>query len=549
MDQKQGITMNMAGSICAIYVIASLFICSVQAGAIRRTDLQEGAELLPNPRFVDQAAGWLLREALPDPMAHHGSSDGVSLSGGKPGEGALPYVGIKIEAAPCDHVLRLTLYLKADSKGQSILVNSFGYDEKNGTTASSSISFALQKGRWKLISTDLLLPLGTRKLTIWVINGTPHPVLVSDAHLNVGKYKKAILHDLNGPGVIRAMAQAAVRPTKPGQIGTVTFPIPGLYRDQIPLTFQVRAQPANALKSYRRKRRPDGINWVCEVTVAPPEAGAIVQWEGLVLAEGHEEAPPPRATRPEAPAEAAAWTRSTACVQSADPSIRRKAAELAKGADDIEAYVRRVIAFTASNRGTGAPFDALDARRALACGGSCTNRANLAVALLRAHGIPARSVSHLPTWAPKLYEHWLVEYWHPGAGWVRVEATLNQFQPPPWRIAVLAVSSPDDEDKAFDPVHLRYVMPGAAYLSVCELSPELVAADLFSDDATNQAACEMRLTGTQEELDALFSTAKQAFTHLVEQEKTGRISDDRVAHVMAGLQSGKASDLTAVLPH
>jgi transglutaminase-like putative cysteine protease len=352
---------------------------------------------------------------------------------------------------------------------------------------------------------------------------------------------------LNGPGVIRAMAQAPVRVEKPGTTGMVTFPIPGTYREQVPLSFTVQTQPPSALRSFRWVLRPDGINWLCEVTVAPPAKGAIVKWESYVLVGARKDGPMSIGLKPEVPPEAAAWTHSTACVQSDDPAIRAKAEELAKGAHGIASYVKRVIAFTSTNQGKGAPFDRLDARRALDNGGSCTSRANLAAALLRAHGIPARTLSHLPAWAPKLYEHWLVEYWHPDMGWVWAESTLNIFRPQPWTLVVLNVANPEDENKAFDPIHLRYIMPGAAYLSGCELSKELFPADLFPDDATNQAVSIAPITGSDAELADLFAAAKTAHAAMAKAATAGQLHAAPDAKLLAAIRSGKATAITTLL--
>jgi hypothetical protein len=352
---------------------------------------------------------------------------------------------------------------------------------------------------------------------------------------------------LNGTGVIRAMAQAAVRVEKPGGTGVVTFPIPGTYREQVPLSFTVRTQPPTALLGWRWRLRPDGINWLCEVTVAPPKNGAIVKWESYVLVGERQNGPLALGLKPEAPPEAVAWTRSTACVQSDDPAIKAKAQELAKGTHGVAAYVKRVIAFTAANQGTGAPFDRLDARRGLDCGGSCTNRANLAAALLRAHGIPARTLSHLPAWAPKLYEHWLIEYWHPDMGWIWAESTLGLFRPQPWTLVVLNVANPEDEDKAFDPIHLRYIMPGAAYQSGCELSKELFAADLFPDDATNQAVSIARTEGSAAEIAALFTAAQKAHEAMAKAAVAGHLQAAPDQKLLAAIRSGKAAALTTAL--
>jgi hypothetical protein len=237
--------------------------------------------------------------------------------------------------------------------------------------------------------------------------------------------------------------------------------------------------------------------------------------------------------------------------QSDDPAIRDKAKELAEGTEGVEPYARRVIEFTAHDQGKdGVAFDALDARKGLDCGGSCTSRANLAAALLRARGIPARTVAHLPTWSGPLYEHWLVEYRHPGAGWVWLESSLGQFRPRPCTLVVLGVANPEDEDRAFDPLQTRQVMPGAPHLSVHVGSEPLHPApqlDLRIGGAGNVATIETRLSGTEAELANLFSVARGAFETLVRECETGLADAARAESVRNARRSKKATNLEALL--
>jgi len=294
-------------------------------------------------------------------------------------------------------------------------------------------------------------------------------------------------HMLQGAGVIRASAATSVRQREEGVPGVVTFPIPGTHRNQVPLTFTVTSTPADAIKSWRWLKRDDGLNWLCEVTVDAPAEGATIRWVCDVLVMDTPDIPLPRADKPEALPSTSVWLRSTRCVQSDDPKIVEQARKLGEDCSGVEQYVQRVLRFTSSNRGQepGAAFTTLDASKGLACGGSCTSRANLAAALLRAHGIPARTVAHLPTWAPMLYEHWLVEYWHPGAGWVWIEPTMGQMQPKDWSLVVINVANPDDEDLSFDPVISHSgVMLGAPHLAVHKHSPELLT--VFRMDAANE---------------------------------------------------------------
>lgn len=353
---------------------------------------------------------------------------------------------------------------------------------------------------------------------------------------------------LQGPGVIHLAMQAPVKAFGANQTGTVTIPMPGLYHDQVPLDFHLTALPQNALRGYTFMRRSDGLNWVCQVVVTPPKRGMLLRWTSDVLVFERPSASLPKVPLPSSAPPGNAWTQATACVQSGDPAIRAKARELAQGSPDTEAYVRRVIAFTATNRGTGAKFDSLDAAKALACGGSCTNRANLAAALLRAQNIPARTVSHMPAWSRgnPFYEHWLTEYKHPGVGWVSIEPTLGIMQPSPTEIAVLSVSSPTDENKALDPVHLRFIMPGAAYLSACELSPELTAANLLPDDAINRVYAAARIGGTPAQMAQLKTAALRAFTCLTAPSSRDASQSSSQA-ILAAARTGKASRLTAVL--
>jgi len=547
----------------ALVVLSLLGLCCT----LWARDITEGSELLKNPTFERRAEGWLLRSAVPEPEVRHGASASVRLDGVEPGPQSWSHAGVAISPVPADRELRFDSHVRGHADGQKASVNVFGYDNDQDLTFMSSTPFDLVAGKWTKLTREYVVPPGTTTLTAWVINSTARPISVSDAHLRVGGPKKAgprlpkrpksgllgwsRTAPLDGPGVVRARAQAAVATRGKDDVGVLRFPIPGTYRDQVPLTFDVKVEPPGALKSYRWVRRPDGRNWLCEVTVAPTEQGALVRWEALVLVGRGKDVPLPEAARAEAPGEAAPWTRSTACVQSDDAAIRDEAQELAKGTDGVEAYARRVIEFTAHHKGKeGVPFDALDARKGLDCGGSCTSRANLAAALLRAKGIPARTVAHLPTWSGPLYEHWLVEYWHPGAGWVWLESSLGQFRPLPCTLVVLGVANPEDEDRAFDPLQTRQVMPGAPHLSVHVGSETLHPAPQLGrrlEGAGNVAIIETRLSGTEAELAQLFSVARGAFETLVRECETGVANAARAESVRKALRSKKTTDLAAAL--
>src|SRR5262249_9544125 len=142
----------------------------------------------------------------------------------------------------------------------------------------SSTHFDLSAGKWTKLIKEYVVPPGTTNLAAWIINSSAKPISLSDAHLRLGGPKKAgpripkqpkdkttasrkRLETLDGPGIIRAEAQAAVASRTDDAVGVLTFPIPGTYRDQIPLTFDLQVDPPAALKSYRWVRRSDQRNW------------------------------------------------------------------------------------------------------------------------------------------------------------------------------------------------------------------------------------------------------------------------------------------------
>ncbi|HLK60144.1 MAG TPA: transglutaminase domain-containing protein [Chthonomonadaceae bacterium] len=510
--------------------------------------LPSGAdELLANPTFAEGAKGWRLMSASVLPSIQRGASGVVQLEKRR----AMGEMGGTVFTdalkAPVEHELRF----QASAKGKGQLgINVFAQNGDLELLASGHWDVALTGKDWQPITANLVAPIGTTSYRIVLYNDSDSPILLAEAHLSTGAEKRpdpSTLRSLGGPGVIRAIERAPVK-TKPGVTGVVTFPIPGEYRDQVPLAFRVTSNPPGAIRGYTWRKRPDGMNWLCDVSVSTGPKGALVKYEALVLVGNRDPAVLSKTNKPEVPADVEKWTHSTACVQSADPIIRKKAEELAQGTEDIETYARKVMAFTSTNRGTGAPFKALDAKAAMACGGSCTSRANLAAALLRARGIPARTVAHLPLWSGPLYEHWLVEYWHPGVGWVWLESTLGKWQPRPWTVAVLNVAMPEDEDRAFDPLHLRYVMPGAPHSAVIELSDAVwPAEDLVQDDATNIAEPVAPLQGSAEEMTTLFQAARAAFTQLSARCMKGSEPIEHLDHILAGATSGKANDLRAAL--
>lgn len=511
-------------------------------------------ELLPDTRLP---SSWVLERAIFVEETPDAGGCGVCLSGVEPGPQMKSSAGFRLTTVPVDKELKFTCILRGSRCGQTLRVNAFAWNSSSKLRMESTSLVSVEHRSWTTFSCTYVVPEDVSMLTIWIINRSVQSAYVARASLELGatpKFARVYSRDYSTPSdpramkVIEANYKACVRPMKEGGHGSVTFPIPGPYRDQVALTFEVKTKPKAALLDYEIRKRDDGINWIAEVRLAPPKKGTIVSWNSLVLVRGIEKPVLPKTIASATP-ETVPWLVSTKCVQSDDAEIRAKAEDLGRNINDLEAYVRNIIRFTSTNRGAGKKFDSLDAKTALGSGGSCTSRANLAAALLRARGVPARTVAHLPSWMHgKFFEHWLVEYWHPGAGWTWIEPTLNHFQPAPNEVIVLAVSSSDDENLCDDPIHLRYLMPGGAYLSGCELSSELTMGSIMRKrSGPNLAFEQSEIKGTSKALSNLFEAALQHFNQIVQQKNSIDQSHAHSDLIRVAAWNGEADELASLL--
>lgn len=445
-----------------------------------------------------------------------------------------------------DRKIKLTVWLKGTENLQWVSVDTKAWRTVGGKEIPAQCRVNLIDGYvtteyarvstdWKAYEKTINVSRSAERVTISIQNLGRGALYASSPSFALGARELA---DLDGPGVIRSRINVWVKPGA-AKKGMISFPVPGVDKDQVPLAFKFDTEPAGVVKSFKFVRRSDGLNWICEAQVEPGGAATRVSWEALTLVRDRAVPSLPRAAKPEVTREGRPWLARTTCVQTDSAVLIAKANELAEGSPDVETYVRRVIAFTCANRGTGAPFNRLDAEYAMACGGSCTSRANLAAALLRIKGIPTRTVAHLPTWAlgEPLFTHWLAEYWHPGVGWIPVETTWGEFEPPRSSYVSLATSSATDENGSENEEQLRWVMPGAAEWTMARLGSDL-APDQEQNQQENWARPEVRLTGN---VDALFERARSQFDRLLRSGEYGNAAHFR--RVEAAMRSGRAEDL------
>ncbi len=300
--------------------------------------------------------------------------------------------------------------------------------------------------------------------------GTGH-VWFDDIYLVVGKEAESFSFrgGMEGPGIAHAYGRFQIMAHGDISSPQIAFPIPLAFADQVPIYFEIRSQPENVLKDVVFTQR-DEYNWIAELTFCALDARDCVdvEWDCYVLIREHDYSDLPEyvelPSKEELPEDVLHWLESTVCVQVENAEIQEKAKDIRGESTNLMEIARKTAEFLGTIE--QGHCRSLDAVEALHEGGSCTSYANLAAALLRANGIPTRILAVYPTWAPSLVTHYIVEFYVPEYGWVRFESTLGKIPWKPYRDVVVAVVTPEDENKSFE--EGRWAARGVPWLSLTE---------------------------------------------------------------------------------
>jgi transglutaminase-like putative cysteine protease len=323
---------------------------------------------------------------------------------------------------------------------------------------------------WTELKATLDIPRGCANVQVLLMLVGDGEAWFDDVRIELGGEAVLVV-----PGLFEIRGAFTVASTDPGVTSaTLLWPLPSADRDQAPLGYELRVEPVERLrKGGVRVFQDKPGNWVLEATLdnLTTAPDTKVSWSSLVLAAPTDfSALPAAAPMPEAwPEDARPWLRASRSVQSDHPAIRAVAAEIRGESDDVmtilSAVLERASRIYAEQEGQ-AP--SLDAVQALTRKGSCTSRANLVAALLRASDIPARLVAGYPSWSGPLQTHYIVEAYVPGYGWYPIEPTqLRAGWPTYCQIAVSTVY-PENEERS---AHRRGIAAGVPYLSLTERSP------------------------------------------------------------------------------
>lgn len=289
--------------------------------------------------------------------------------------------------------------------------------------------------------------------------------VVGDADPNGG----GMMGGQSKPGLFLARGEYEINSQAGGDSARgpkLKFPLPLNYREQVPLTFEVKSDPAERLKNVLIFEDVSG-NFVAEVELTP--GPARLSWRSLVLVapRSFDDVPKAAAMPPDWPDEAKPWLRSTRFVAADAERVVAIAKEIRGELTDvlaiIDATLKRTRQIYQAQKGQCQNLGAVEA---LDHQGSCTSCANLVAALLRANHIPARILAGYPSWSGPLQTHYIVEAWVPGYGWYPIESTMLKA---PWlpasQINVAIIPTDYENDRA---AARPFAAGGVPYLSLTE---------------------------------------------------------------------------------
>lgn len=255
--------------------------------------------------------------------------------------------------------------------------------------------------------------------------------------------------------LLKAVGKLEITGRADNEIYQVYFHIPIAFKEQVPLAIEIdcpqlidyrfiHLTPPNMIISARLKQGLTNLDWTAWV---------------LVKENRHSDRPQfvPMSALDELTGEEKKWLQSTDCAQLDAPVVLETAALVRNNTTNLIELADQTAAYCSSipPSFSHSPV-AFDAVYALKFGNACTGCAHAGAALLRANGVPARSILNIPPTGSSNYidMHWFIDYLVPGYGWVNLETTMDRNFYSPQNAVVIHVSNPEDEFPVFRPLGL-----------------------------------------------------------------------------------------------
>lgn len=249
---------------------------------------------------------------------------------------------------------------------------------------------------------------------------------------------------MGGTGLVGVQGGVRVKVLNEGN-HEILIPLVQVTDTQIPITYTIVSDPANAVGDYSLGSR-EGSNGVVSIRLQGAKDDEItIRWTSTILMASN--AAPPKAHRSEQ------YLRATPCVQSNSAEIIKLADDFWSATGEPNAFATKIQDFIANMEQKEQP-QSLDAQGILKSGNNwiCTANANLAAAFMRARSIPARSLAVIPATSQQLEMHRIVEYLTDGR-WIQFDPSSLQKDIPmkAWQNIIMATTSVKDEKLAMKP--------------------------------------------------------------------------------------------------
>ena len=198
----------------------------------------------------------------------------------------------------------------------------------------------------------------------------------------------------------------------------ISFSLPPNYLNQAPIIFEIRNDTTAEILSHQIVKETNSPNIAVKFIIAPDrnDEYPFVHFDFWVLVKNNEFNDLPNyieiPTENDLPDETKIWLNSTEAVQSDSRLIDLKAKCLKGNNQNLISLADKTVKYTSSFRfrhilwrlvnlipinSNSGWAKCLDALSSLLFGGTCTGRANLGTALMRANGVPARVLHVMPT--------------------------------------------------------------------------------------------------------------------------------------------------------
>lgn len=312
-------------------------------------------------------------------------------------------------------------------------------------------------------------------------------------------------------------------------IESVVIPIPFPFSTQTPIYLDIAANPfelvskltveqgnyGNALIRLVIEPMDSGqdfsLDWVCPVFIVNQ-----LDWK-QISKQGENDCRE----------EVQTFLSQSSCVQTENARIKSTAASLKSPSNDTLQTIRNVLDFIQEQKTIwDLKYHSFDALEALQHGGSCVSSANLATALLRANGIPARILATHPTWFPRHQTHYAVEAFVESE-WIFMDPARGKYPDSLCQNPVVAVIDIQAENKSVS--RWQYPIWGVPYLSLPE---KLTSGDIgyrCPIGGPHNAEIIQDFEDSADLIQVAFAATKQRWLNFTENVVTGSAMHERAA--------------------